>query len=80
MKVEVCNWKTCSWKFSKYIIKRLENDTEKFWYKNLEIDKTACMWWCKRWPNVKINNWNIINYSEAAKIGIQVQNQLQPKK
>ena len=56
MKVKVCTWKTCSERWSEYIIKRLENDKEFFDLDDLEIESSPCMWWCKEWPNIVI--WN----------------------
>lgn len=52
MKVQVCTGKTCSSKFSQYIITRLQNDKKKFDIKSLSIDECACMGNCKKWPNV----------------------------
>ena len=80
MKVEVCTWGPCKWKFSKYIVKRLENDIEKFWYKRLNIHESPCMWSCQKWPNVKINKGDIQNRSDPAKISNTVRNELLKKK
>lgn len=67
MKVQVCTGKSCKDKFSNYIIIRLQNDTKFYDWKNLEVLEKACMWQCKKWPNVKIKN-QITNYSSPAKI------------
>lgn len=56
MKIKVCTWKMCSERFSEYIISRIENDKERFNLKDIEIEKTPCMWNCKQWPNIVIDN------------------------
>lgn len=56
MKVKVCTWKMCSERFSPYILTRLENDKKTFNLNNLEIESSLCMWKCKVWPNVMIEN------------------------
>lgn len=66
MKIQVCTWKSCSEKFCKYTITRLENDTKFYDWKNIEILEEACMWQCKKWPNIKIKN-QTINYIHPAK-------------
>ena len=76
MKIQVCTWGSCKSKFSEYIIKRLENDVEKFNYKKLDIEESPCMGKCKYWPNVKLNNWDILNKSEPAKISQLARNEL----
>ena len=80
MKVEVCTWWACTSRFSKYIIKRLENDIEKFSYKRLNIHESPCMWKCQKGPNIKINNGDIQNRSEPAKVSSTVRNELTKKK
>lgn len=55
--VKVCCWKTCSQKWSQYIIKRLEGDKKFYNYKNeIIIEKTQCMWNCEKAINVIIDN------------------------
>lgn len=56
MKIRVCRWKSCSEKFSNYIITRIENDKKRFNLKDIEIEETLCMWKCSEWPNVFIDN------------------------
>lgn len=80
MKVHVCTGWSCKSKFSQYIIKRLENDTERFNYKKLEVIESPCMWGCKYWPNVKINNWEKQNKSDPAKVAQIVYKELTKKK
>lgn len=58
MEIKVCIWKACSWKFSNYIIKRIENDKEKFDLENIKIQTTSCMWKCENWPNICIDSEN----------------------
>ena len=52
MKVQVCTWKTCSDRFSQYIIDRLEKDKNFYELKDLEVDKCPCTWNCKIGPSV----------------------------
>lgn len=66
MKVDVCTWKSCWWKFSKYILTRLTNDIKFCNWKNIELQETLCMWQCKKWVNIKIDN-QIHNYIQPAK-------------
>ena len=66
MEVKICTWKTCSWKFSKYILTRLENDTSFYNWKDVKVEETACMGECKKAPNVKIQN-ELHNYASPAK-------------
>ena len=66
MKIKVCTWTNCSKKFSKYIIKRLKADIEKFNLKNIEIEESHCMWMCSIWPNIKIDS-DIINKANPIK-------------
>ena len=66
MEVKVCTWKACSWKYSKYIIKRIENDKVFHNMKKLIITECPCMGQCKKWANIKIKN-QINNYTDPAK-------------
>lgn len=66
MKIKICNWKACQERFSSYIKTRLLNDKEKFDLKDLEIEETPCMWNCKKWPNIKIDN-ELFHYMNPAK-------------
>jgi NADH:ubiquinone oxidoreductase subunit E len=79
MKVQVCSGWSCKSKFSEYIIKRLENDTIKFWYKKLQVESTSCLWWCKKWPNIKINGGDTFNYQDPAKVAARIQTELLKK-
>jgi len=79
MKIQVCCWKTCKSNFSEYITRRLKADIERLDLKNIEIEETMCMWMCKKWPNVKIND-DIINYAEPARISDIVINWPKKKK
>ena len=67
MKIQVCNWKSCKSHFSEYITKRLNWDIEKFDIQNVIVEECACMWECRKWPNVKVD-WKIENYSDPIKI------------
>lgn len=66
MKIQVCMGKTCSERFCKYIVSRLENDRAFYAWKNLEIAEESCMGQCKKWPNIKVKN-QILNYSTPIK-------------
>lgn len=55
--IHVCTGKSCSEKFSKYILSRLESDKKFYNYsEKIEIKEHICMWKCKEWPNIKINS------------------------
>lgn len=75
MKVQVCMGKSCKWKFAKYIIDRIENDTKFYGWKWVEAMEEACMWQCKKWPNIKLKN-QIINYCNPAKVSEVIQKHL----
>ncbi len=44
--IKVCHGKTCSEKFSKYILARLEADKDFYGYENISIEKGICMGKC----------------------------------
>ncbi len=71
MKIKVCSWSACSDNFSEYIVKRIKNDIEFYNLKWVEIEETPCMWMCKKWPNVKIDE-KIINYANPLKVSDRV--------
>ena len=79
IKVQVCMWKTCKSNFAEYIVRRLKWDIERLDLKNIEIEESMCMWMCKKWPNVKIDN-DVINYAEPAKISDRIVNWPKKKK
>jgi NADH:ubiquinone oxidoreductase subunit E len=79
IKVQVCYWKTCKENFSEYIVRRIEWDVLRLNLDNVEIEKTMCMWMCKKWPNVKVDD-DIINYAEPAKVSDRVLNWPKKKK
>ncbi len=56
MKIQVCSGKSCSERFSEYIIDRLENDVKKFELEDMEVMKSPCMGNCQKWPNIKIES------------------------
>lgn len=66
MKIKVCTWSACKDRFSDYIITRLKNDKERFNLDDLVIEESLCMWECKKWPNIKVDE-NIHNYINPAK-------------
>ncbi len=70
MDIKICNWKTCSERFCSYIKTRLENDIKKFDLKNINLEDSPCMWDCKIWPNIKINNEKInkVNPTKASEL------------
>ncbi len=65
MEVKICTGKACSSRYSKYISARLENDKKFHDMKKLTISECACMWQCKKWPNIKIKN-QVHNYMNPA--------------
>lgn len=67
MKIQVCTGKSCKSKFSEYIIKRLQSDTEKFKLENVTIETCPCLWDCKIWPNVIVDGKKE-NYCDPIKI------------
>ncbi len=67
MKIQVCTGRSCKWKFSEYILKRIESDKDKFQLQNIETEVCACLWQCKSWPNVVIDS-KIENYNDPAKV------------
>ena len=73
MKVQICIWKSCAWKFSKYIKTRLENDVKFYKWKEIEIEEIFCMWDCKKWPNIKIDGekCNYIQWVKASELVMQ---------
>jgi NADH:ubiquinone oxidoreductase subunit E len=66
MKIKVCTWKTCTERFSEYILTRLKNDKERFNLDKLEIEECMCLWQCSKWPNIVVD-WEIQNYMNPAK-------------
>jgi len=71
MKVKVCCWKNCKANFSEYIVKRIKADIERLDLKDIELEETMCMWMCKDWPNVVIDD-EIIHFAEPAKISERI--------
>ena len=67
MKIKVCTWKTCKDRFSEYIITRLKNDKDRFNLNQLEIEESMCLWQCKKWPNIVVDNNDIQNYINPSK-------------
>lgn len=67
MKVQVCTGKSCKWRYSNYVITRIQNDI-KFYdgWDWVEVVEELCMGNCKKWPNLKLKN-QIINYCSPAK-------------
>ena len=72
MEVQVCSGKSCSGKYSKYITTRLENDIKFYDTKNLKIVEVACMWQCKKAPNIRLKN-TIHNWMNPAKASDLIQ-------
>ena len=70
MKVQVCTWKSCWGKFSKYILTRLENDIKFYDWKNIEVEESLCMWECKKSPNIMIERekYNYVNPAKASEL------------
>ncbi len=56
MHIQVCTGKSCSGRFSNYIITRLKNDEKFYDRKDMKISESGCMWNCKKAPNIKIAN------------------------
>lgn len=66
IKIQICNWKNCSQKWNKYIIKRLESDKNFYNYKEeINIEQTTCMWNCKNSINIKIDKEMFSNQNPA---------------
>lgn len=54
--VKICHGKSCSERFSKYILTRLEADKEFYKYgENVKIETSLCMGRCNFWPNINID-------------------------
>ena len=70
MKVQVCTWKTCTERFSEYILARLENDEKFYNKKNVIVESCMCLWQCKKWPNVVVDGtiYNNMNPSKASEL------------
>ncbi len=70
MDIKVCTGKTCSEKFSKYIITRIKNDTRFYKWKNVRVEESLCMGHCKKGPNIKIEKeiHNYINPARASEL------------
>lgn len=79
MKVQVCTWKSCWPRFSKYIVTRLKNDKKFYGWKDVEIEETLCMGECKKGPNIKIDSEKH-NYVQWVKASELVNNKLSGKK
>ncbi len=79
MKVQVCTGKSCSGKFSKYIIKRLESDAKFYKWKDVKLEECLCMWDCKRSPNIKIESEKY-NYVWPAKVSELILQKISSKK
>lgn len=52
MKVQVCTGKSCSDRFSPYILKRIEWDKAMYNLENLIVEACPCQWRCKEGPVV----------------------------
>lgn len=66
MKTQVCWGKTCSERFSEYIVDRVEKEKARFNLKDVTVEKTLCMGHCKVGPNVKFDG-NIVHYMNPIK-------------
>lgn len=79
MKIQVCTGRSCKWKFSEYILKRIEADTKKFDLQNIDAEVCACLWQCKMWPNVILDG-KTEHYSDPAKISKLMFEKIQARK
>lgn len=79
MKIQVCHWKICKWKFSEYISKRIEWDIKKYELGNITLENCSCLWQCKLWPNVIIDG-KIENYSDPIKISKMIWDKIKQRK
>lgn len=70
MEVHVCTGKSCSAKFSKYIVTRLENDKKFYGNKKIDVRESWCMWNCKKWPNMRSKKviYNYMTPSKASEL------------
>ena len=56
MEVRVCDGKVCRERLSKFVMKRLESDVEKFGFGNdVNLEFCGCVGRCKKGPNVVID-------------------------
>lgn len=56
MKIQVCQWKNCREKQSKYILERIKRDITFFgWKETIDMQECLCLWNCKNAPNVLID-------------------------
>lgn len=79
MQVKICQGKTCGWKFSKYILARLENDVKLYDWKDVKLEPILCMWECKKWPNILIEK-ELYNYVNPAKASELIKAKMRQKK
>ncbi len=79
MKIEVCFWKTCKEKFANYVFDRVQKDIKMYDLKSIKLEKSHCMWLCKKWPNAKVD-WEAINYANWAKVSERYKWQIYNKK
>lgn len=81
MKIQVCNGKTCSERYSSYILKRIESDKQMFELDNLIVENCPCTGNCQKWPNVVIDGKveHYMNPIKASKIIMNAQKQKKKK-
>lgn len=82
MKIKVCTWNACRWKYSEYILRRLKADIDFHKLDWIVLEESMCMWHCKEWPNVQIDK-NIEHFSnpvKASKLMMDKKNGVKPKK
>ena len=82
MKIQVCTWKTCKERFSKYIIDRLERDKDFYKWENIMIEECKCLWKCKDWPNIILDGTTEtrIDPAKASKMVYNKKKGIKPKK
>ncbi len=73
MKIQVCTGKSCSSKYSEYIIKRLKSDKDFYNYDNLIIENCMCTWNCEEWPIIYVDKdlHKKVNPSLASKLVLE---------
>ncbi len=56
MKIQICEWKSCREKQSKYLAERVKRDALFYkWEKIPEIENCLCLGNCRLAPNIKID-------------------------
>lgn len=81
MKIQVCTGKTCSERYSQYILTRLEKEKSLFALDNLIVEACPCTGNCKDGPNILVDGKLEIhcNPIKASKFALQSKLRLKKK-